>query len=160
MTWQKIHKKTQFIPKKHKNPNSFGFFCKKTVDVTVSHPVAASLFPLSEERARRHLGQEEHAKRTKEGPQCGAAAWGFHAAAYSPWGGQGPSARALLFAVVKRACADSEGWSRAERARDIKHTLSVALAKGVAQQLAARLRVVGRSESDLCWDDAFQHPPS
>ena len=114
------------------------------VDVTVSHPVAASLFPLSEEREQRHLEQEEHAKRTKEGPQCRAAAWGFHAAAYSHWGGQGPSARALLFAVVKRACADLVGWSRAERARDIKHTLSVALAKGVDLQLAARLLAPAR----------------
>ena len=51
------------------------------VDVTVCHPAAASCFPLSEERARRHLSHEELLKRTREGPQCGAAAWGFHAAA-------------------------------------------------------------------------------
>ena len=122
------------------------------IDFTVCHPTTMCAFPLSEEKARRHLAQEEHGKTSRQGPQCGAAAWGFHPAAYNPWGGQGPGAKSLLFTVTKRACADLLGWSRAEKAREIKFALATALAKGVAAQLALRLKVVGKSPpADAPW---------
>ena len=57
------------------------------VDLTFSHPLNVSCHPLSREKAKRHLTDVEHAKKTKEGAQCTAVGWGFHPAAFSPWGG-------------------------------------------------------------------------
>ena len=67
--------------------------------------------------------------------------WGHHPAAYSPWGGEGPAARALLFEVTKRATADLQGWPRTQRMLEIRQGLSLALARGVAAQLALRCPV-------------------
>ena len=67
------------------------------------------------------------------------------------WGGAGPGARALLFEVQKRATADLSGWPRAQRGREIRQALSLALARGVATQLPLRMRVASPTDlADLC----------
>ena len=124
------------------------------VDLTVTHPACPSLFPLACEKARRHLGQAESAKVTKQGQQCCNAGWAFHPAAFSPWGGMGPGAKSLVFEISKRACADLHGWPRSQRLREIRGALSLALARGVAAQLSSRLKVI----VDADWEDALHNP--
>ena len=111
------------------------------VDLTVTHPLGLDAHPVSLERAKKHLAAAESAKQTKEAASCALMGWGHHPAAYSPWGGEGPAARALLFEVTKRATADLQGWPRTQRMLEIRQGLSLALARGVAAQLALRCRL-------------------
>ena len=64
--------------------------------------------------------------------------WGHHPAAYTPWGGQGPAALALLHEATMRATADLEGWPKAQRIMELRQGLSITLAREVAGQLALR----------------------
>ena len=82
------------------------------VDLTISSPLGLDAFPLSIERARRHLNEKEKAKKTKQLSQCQAMGWGHHPAAYSPWGGQGSAAKSLLYEPprIKKAGPRPSGY--------------------------------------------------
>ena len=82
----------------------------------------------------------ESEKIKKEGELCKIAGWGFLPAAYNPWGGQGPGAKHLLWEILKRATADMEGWAKTQRRMEIQESLSLALARGVAEQLSLRFK--------------------
>jgi hypothetical protein len=122
------------------------------IDVVVSNPLTLSAHPLVPEKGRRHLKETEAAKRAKEGQQCSNAGWGFQPIAYSPWGGQGPGARALLWETLRRATADLQGWAKNERHRALTQSMSVTLAKEVGRQLSLRCKVMDicRDQADVC----------
>jgi hypothetical protein len=111
------------------------------IDFTVSCPTALDCQPLSVAGAKTHLREKEADKVRKYRALSADVGWGFHPAAYSPWGGQGPGAATLLHEVCRRACADADGWSRQTRSREIRQALSLTLAREVAHQLDLRCRV-------------------
>ena len=114
------------------------------VDFTVTSPLASDNLPLSLEKGKRHLAAAEDAKFTQEQRvrACETMRWGLTPAAFSPWGGMGPHARDLLFNTIKRATADTQGFTKDTRTREIKEALSFSLARQVAQQLSLRCRVL------------------
>ena len=112
------------------------------IDFTVTNPLGAEAYPLNLDHARRHLVQAEKDKQNQEGPLCASVGCGFHPAEYSPWGGMGPSARWLLQEVTKRITVDLPHASHSLRAAELRQTLSLALAREVARELALRCRVI------------------
>ena len=114
------------------------------MDFTVSHPLAADCFPLSHEKAKRHLSHAEDAKFAHERQTLAATTmcWGLHPAAVSPWGGMGPGARHLLYEVTKKALSDTPVHSKDFRTLEILQVLSLALARQVASQLSTRCRIL------------------
>ena len=85
-----------------------------------------------------------------EGDLCRQSGWGFTPAAFTPWGGAGPSARAILHEVGRRATAALAGWPKERRLREIYEGISLTLAREVARQLSLRNRV-----QDACTGDAY-----
>ena len=117
------------------------------VDLTFSHPLNVSCHPLSREKAKRHLTDVEHAKKTKEGAQCTAVGWGFHPAAFSLWGGMGPGGKSLWFELAKKLAPDLKCWPRHQMLRDSVEGLSLCMARSTASQLWLRCKV-----ADICED--------
>ena len=115
--------------------------CDVCVDLTITSPLALDAFPLSVEKAKRHLNEAEKEKRSKQLPSCEAMGWGHHPAAYSPWGGQGTAARSLLWEVLKHATSDQQGWAKTQRILELRQNLSITLAREVARQLSLRCQV-------------------
>ena len=77
-----------------------------------------------------------------EGPMCANSRWSFQPAAFDPWGGMGPSAREILFEIMKRATAEMAGWFKTRRVAEMYQGISLALARHVARQLNLRSRVL------------------
>ena len=118
------------------------------VDITITQPLGLTSHPIVVSNAARHCQRAELAKTHAEGDLCVRAGWGFAAAAFTPWGGSGPTARALLHEVGKRVTAHLEGWPKQRRLREINESLSLTLARQVAGQLSLRNRV-----QDACTGD-------
>jgi len=97
--------------------------------------------PVIVKNAARHCQRAEAAKTAAEGDLCQRAGWGFAPAAFTPWGGAGPTARALLHEVGRRATAHLSGWPKQRRLREIHEGLSLTLAREVVRQLSVRNRV-------------------
>jgi hypothetical protein len=116
------------------------------VDFTICNPLTADAFPLNLDAAKRHLAHAEKEKIRKEGPLCAAARWGFHPAAFSPWGGMGPSARWLLAETTKKIASDLPHAAHAVRVAEIRQNLSLTIAREVARQLSLRCQVI----QELC----------
>ena len=112
------------------------------VDLTIASCTALDCHPLSVAAAQTHLREKEADKVRRYRELSASAGWGFHPAAYSVWGAQGPGAATLLHEICKRATADSEAWSRLARAREIRQSLSLALARETARQLDLRCRML------------------
>ena len=119
------------------------------VDLTVTHPLGLSQHPLVVKSAARHCQRAEATKTEAEGDLCLRAGWGFAPAAFTPWGGAGPTARALLHEVGRRATSHLSGWPKQRRLREIHENLSLTLAREVVRQLSVRNRV-----QDACTGDA------
>lgn len=117
------------------------------VDFTVSSPCTLDCYPLSPERARRHLSDIEAKKTALQKDMCHQMGWGHHPAGYSPWGGQGAHARSLLYEVLRRATADLVGWAKAQRLAELRQNLALTLAREVARQLSLRCRVIDAMEN-------------
>ena len=113
------------------------------VDFTFTSPMSSDCMPLNLETAKRHLAAAEDAKFAQERRvgACAAMRWALTPAAFSPWGGMGPHARDLLGLTTKRMTADTTGFSTEARTREIRETISFAIAREVAQQLALRCRI-------------------
>ena len=118
------------------------------MDLTISHPLGLGEHPIVVQRAASHCQGKEREKSADEAELCRRVGWGFTPAAFSPWGGCGPSARALLHEVGRRATADLEGWPKLRRLRELHENLSLTLAREVARQLSLRNRV-----QDACTGD-------
>ena len=118
------------------------------VDLTVTHPLGLSGHPIIVQKAAQHCRRAETAKTVAEGDLCRQAGWGFTPAAFTPWGGCGPSARALLHEVGRRATASLIGWPHQRRLRELHEGISLTLAREVAHQLSLRNRV-----QDVCTGD-------
>ena len=89
------------------------------VDFTVVSPLTIDALPLSVDATKRHLSAAEEAKYNKERQTnaCSDMLWGMQPAAFSPWGGAGPSARHLLFETIKRCSSDCQGFAKDSRSR-------------------------------------------
>ncbi len=124
------------------------------VDITFSHPLNVTCHPLSREKAKRHLPDVEHAKKSKEGAQCTTVGWGFHPAAFSPWGGMGPGAKSLWFELAKKLAPDLQGWPRHQLLRETVEGLSLCMARSTARQLWLRCKI-----ADQCTDPAAKDLP-
>ena len=111
------------------------------VDLTVTHPLGLSGHPIVVQNVAHHCRRAEATKTVAEGELCRQAGWGFTPAAFTPWGGCGPSARALLHEVGRRATASLTGWPKLRRLRELHEGLSLTLAREVARQLNLRNRV-------------------
>ena len=120
------------------------------VDLTVTHPLGLASYPFVVDNAARHCQRAEAAKQAAEGDLCCAVQWGFIPAAFTPWGGSGPAARALLHEVGRRATAALSGWPKQRRLREIHEGLSLTLARDVTRQLGLRNRV-----QDVCTGDVI-----
>ena len=114
------------------------------VDFTVVSPMTVDALPLSLDVAKRHLGAAEEAKYAKERSTqaCTSMRWGMQPAAFSPWGGAGPSARHLLFETIKRVSSDAVGLSAETKSREFREVISLAIAREVARQLSLRCQVL------------------
>jgi hypothetical protein len=121
------------------------------VDLTVTHPLGLASHPIVVKSATQHCRRAEEAKTAAEGDLCRQAGWGFVPAAFTPWGGCGPSARSILHEVGRRATAALSGWPKAGRLREIHEGLSLTLAREVARQLSLRNRV-----QDACTGDLYR----
>ena len=111
------------------------------VDLTITHPVGLSQHPINVRNAARHCKRAEIAKAQAEGDLCQRAGWGFVPVAFSPWGGAGPNARALLHEIGKRATTHLSGWPKQRCLRELHENLSLTLAREVVRQLSLRNRV-------------------
>ena len=120
------------------------------VDLTFSHPQNLSCHPLSLEKAKRHLSDVERAKVDKEGGQCTSAGWGFHPAAFSPWGGMGPGAKSLWYEVAKKLAPDLQGWPKHRLLRDTVEGISLCIARATARQLGLRCKIANQCEDGPC----------
>jgi hypothetical protein len=114
------------------------------IDFTISSPFTLDSFPLTFEGAKRFLVAAEDAKYTKErnSQSCTTMGWGMQPAAFSPWGAPGPSARHLLFETIKRCSMDCQGFAADSKSREIRETLSITMARELAQQLALRCQIL------------------
>ena len=114
------------------------------VDFTVSSPLTSDCYPLTLEGARRHLANAEEQKYSQERRTQSATLmhWGLQPAAFSPWGGMGPSARHLLFEVTKRATSGTSLAASNSRLNEIKQSISMTLAREVARQLSLTYRIL------------------
>ena len=112
------------------------------VDFTVTNPLTADNYPLQPGIGKAHMAAAERANVVKEGPLCVTVCWGFHPAAFSPWGGMGPQARWLLEETTKRITADLPMAAHSARVAEVRQNLSLTLAREVARQLALRCRVI------------------
>ena len=95
------------------------------VDLTVTHPLGLAEHPIIVQTAAQHCRRKEEAKVAAEGDLCRQAGWGFTPAAFTPWGGCGPSARALVHEVGRRATAALGGWPKQRRLREMNEVLSL-----------------------------------
>ncbi len=64
------------------------------------------------------------------------------AAAFSPWGMAGPSAKGLIQEITRRALASLTGWEKIRRQGEITEGISVTLQQQVARQLSLRYRIL------------------
>ena len=67
--------------------------------------------------------------------------WGFHPAAFNPWGGIGPGFASLLHEVARRATSDLEGWPKTRRVLEIHQGISITMMREVARQLMIKSQV-------------------
>ena len=114
------------------------------VDFTITHPLGADAFPLTLDVGKRHLQQAEHAKQAQErrANTCIAMRWAYQPAAFSPWGGMGPSAKSLYFEATKRLVTDTPSSMLEARHAEIRQALSLSIARQVARQLSLRSRAL------------------
>ena len=114
------------------------------VDFTVTSPLTSDCYPLTHEGARRHLKNAEELKYSQERRTLSATSmqWGLQPAAFSPWGGMGPSARHLLFEVTKRVTSGTPLSASNSRANEIRQNISMTLAREVARQLSLVYRIL------------------
>jgi hypothetical protein len=118
------------------------------VDLTVTHPLGLSQHPINVRNAARHCQRAEAAKVQAEGDLCLRAGWGFAPMAFSPWGGIGPNARALLHEIGRRATAHLSGWPKQRCLREMHENISLTLAREVVSQLSLRNRV----QDSILWE--------
>ena len=112
------------------------------VDFTVVHPLAPSNWPLALEAVSRELKGAEARKVAVAEERCQHAGWAYQAAAFSPWGMPGPSAKGLLQEISRRAVAALGGWEKTRRLLEIQEGVSVTMQRQVARQLGLRYRVL------------------
>lgn len=119
------------------------------VDLTISHPLAPSAYPLAPAGVAGHLATAEAAKMAKHSASCDAMKWHCTPMAFHPWCGLGPTALQTLTRVVKMATGDLSGNERACKAHEIWSSLSFTLARAVAGQLATVASITHAPVCDL-----------
>ena len=111
------------------------------VNFTVTHPLGLSQHPLIVKNVARHCQRAEAAKTAAEGDLCQRAGWGFAPAAFTPWGGSGPTPPCTSARGGPPGHAHLRGWPKQRRLREIHEGLSLTLAREVVRQLSLMNRV-------------------
>jgi hypothetical protein len=113
------------------------------VDLVISHPLQLAEYPLSADKASRHIASEERRKvqRVMTHPEFMQCGWVFIPMGFGTFGNGGPSSVRLLAQVVQKATADLHGWEKTKRAMEIRLGLSVTLMRQVGRQLLLKNRV-------------------
>jgi hypothetical protein len=113
------------------------------VDFVVSHPLQLSQYPLSADKASRHVASEERKKvqRIMSQEEFVESGWSFIPMGFGTFGNAGPSSIRLLSQVIQKATADLHGWEKTKRAMEIRLNISVALMRQVGRQLSLKNRV-------------------
>ena len=90
------------------------------------------------------MAQAEEAKYAKERQTgaCTSMRWGMQPAAFSPWGGAGPSARHLLYETLRRVAPDHVGLAVEAKAREFRDTIYLTLARELARQLSLKCQIL------------------
>jgi hypothetical protein len=113
-----------------------GFPKPLAVDVTISHPLRISAPVAARGEATSSAEAGERAKRIAEGNMCHAAGWGFRAAGFDTAGGLGPGALKTVRQLY-RQLSMRQGRSSVSMADEVSRQISLALAKGRGEMLAA-----------------------
>ena len=100
-----------------------------------------SNYPLDVEVLRKALHRAEGIKEAEGGRRCARAGWDYIGAAFSTWGGAGPSGKKLLNKILKITCNGLSLKGKSEKGAQLSKRISMAPAKGMATQLRARDRV-------------------
>ena len=115
------------------------------VDFTISHPLQPSQSRNPEEM-KKHLLLREERKCNKYLASTARAGWVFTPASFHAWSGQGPMCAAFMEKLVRRAVGDLHGKARGAKIASFWQRISLAVMKGVAEQLSAALHVQVSSE--------------
>ena len=101
------------------------------VDLTVTSCLQISEYPLDVRKAKGFLAKAEKDKVRANAASCSRMHWEYRGLAFSPWGGSGPAATALINSLLERATVDETGRPK-QRARQ-------ALARQVAFAVVLRV---------------------
>jgi hypothetical protein len=128
------------IPNSRARPADLLFNCtdssRLACDVTVSHPLRQSATPAARCEPNVSATEAEQAKIAAEAGPCRAAGWSFRPAGFETTGGMGPGAIKTIRQLY-RQLSMKEGSSSASMAETLHRTLSLSLAKGRGEMLAA-----------------------
>jgi hypothetical protein len=113
-----------------------GFPKPLAIDVTISHPLRVSAPVAARGEATSSAEAGEHAKQAAEANLCHLVGWGFRAAGFDTAGGMGPGALKTVRQLY-RQLSMRQGRSSVSLADEVSRQLSLALAKGRGEMLAA-----------------------
>ena len=105
-------------------------------DITISHPLRQSAPPAARCEPNVSASEAERAKTTAQAGPCQAVGWTFQPAGFETTGGMGPGAQKLIRQLY-RHLSMKEGISSSAMAEMVNQSLSLSLAKGRGEMLAA-----------------------
>ena len=111
------------------------------VDITVTSCMQVAEHPLDARKAKVFLAKAEKDKVRANTASCTRMHWECRGLAFSPWGGSGPAATALVRNLLDRATVDETGWPKQRARQELACQLAFALVRRVAKQLDMRRRV-------------------
>ena len=92
-------------------------------------------------KAKGFLAKAEKDKVRANAASCSRMHWECRGLAFSPWGGSGPAATALINNLLERATVDETGWRKQPARQALARQVAFALVRRVAKQLDMRRRV-------------------
>ena len=90
-------------------------------------------YPLDARKAKGFLAKAEKDKVRANSASCARMHWECKGLAFSPWGGSGPAATALIRNLLDRATVDETGWPKQRTQQALACQLALALVRRVAQ---------------------------
>ena len=111
------------------------------VDITITSCLQVAEHPLDTRKAKAFLAKAEKDKVRANSASCARMHWECRGLAFSPWGGSGPAATALVRNLLDRATVDETGWPKQRARQELARQLAFALSRRVAKQLDMRRRV-------------------
>ena len=124
-------------PRKTHKTNLLPFFYDPALGKLVIVNIAACCLLLS----KVFLAKADKDKVRANSASCARIYWECRGLAFSPWGGSGPAATALVRNLLDRATVDETGWPKQRARQELARQLAFALSRRVAKQLDMRRRV-------------------